>query len=153
MDFHSEKPVVAIVGGFQIGKSTLVNCLLDDRYAPTGKGLRTTADSTLFRYGEAEEVWLFHGTNPDGERLARRQDVFDPSREVGPDDWFRISAYKPLLQYIDVVDTPGYNAQDTDDKSASVAIKASSVVVIVQEAKASLRSWRNAARTRCASAR
>lgn len=72
MDFHSEKPVVAIVGGFQIGKSTLVNCLLDDRYAPTGKGLRTTAASTLFRYGEAEEVWLFHGNNPAGERLAIR---------------------------------------------------------------------------------
>ena len=136
MDFHSEKPVVAIVGGFQIGKSTLVNCLLDDRYAPTGKGLRTTAASTLFRYGESEEAWLFHGNNPDGGRLARRQDVFDPSRVVGPDDWFRISAYKPLLQFIDVVDTPGYNAHDGDDKSASAAIAASSVVVIVQEAKA-----------------
>lgn len=135
MDFHGEKPAVAIVGGFQIGKSTLVNCLLDDRYAPTGKGLRTTAASTLFRYGEAEEAWLFHGDNPDGERLARRQDVFDPSREVGPDDWFRISAYKPVLQYVDVVDTPGYNAQDADDKSASAAIAASSVVVIVQAAK------------------
>lgn len=136
MDFRSEKPVVAIVGGFQIGKSTLVNCLLDDHYAPTGKGLRTTAASTLFRYGEAEEAWLFHGDNPQGERLARRQDVFDSSREVAPDDWFRISAWKPLLQNVDIVDTPGYNAQDKDDKSASAAIAASSVVVIVQAAKA-----------------
>ncbi len=135
MDFHSEKPVVAIVGGFQIGKSTLVNCLLDDRYAPTGKGLRTTAATTLFRYGEAEEAWLFHGDNPQGERLARRQDVFDSSREVAPDDWFRISAWKPVLQNVDIVDTPGYNAQDEDDKSASAAIAASSVVVIVQAAK------------------
>ncbi len=135
MNFHSNKPVVAIVGGFQIGKSTLVNCLLDDRYAPTGKGLRTTAASTLFRYGEAEEAWLFHGDNPQGERLARRQDVFDPSREVAPDDWFRISAWKPVLQNVDIVDTPGYNAQDADDKSASAAIAASSVVVIVQAAK------------------
>lgn len=135
MDFHSNKPVVAIVGGFQIGKSTLVNCLLDDRYAPTGKGLRTTAASTLFRYGEAEEAWLFHGDSSHGERLARRQDVFDPSREVGPEDWFRISAWKPVLQYVDIVDTPGYNAQDDDDKSASAAIDASSVVVIVQAAK------------------
>ncbi len=135
MDFHSENPVVAIVGGFQIGKSTLVNCLLDDRYAPTGKGLRTTAASTLFCYGEAEEAWLFHGDNQQGERLSRRQDVFDPSREVGPDDWFRISAWKPILQHVDIVDTPGYNAQDADDKSASAAIAASSVVVIVQAGK------------------
>ena len=135
MDFHSDKPVVSIVGGFQIGKSTLVNCLLDDRYAPTGKGLRTTSSPTLFRYGEAEEAWLFHGDNPQGERLARRQDVFDPSREVGPDDWFRISAWKPVLQNVDIVDTPGYNAQDADDKAASAAIAASSVVVIVQAAK------------------
>lgn len=135
MDFHSNKPVVAIVGGFQIGKSTLVNCLLDDRYAPTGNGLRTTAASMLFRYGEAEEAWLFHGDNPQGERLTRRQDVFDPSREVAPDVWFRISAWKPVLQNVDIVDTPGYNAQDEDDKSASSAIAASSVVVIVQAAK------------------
>ena len=61
--------------------------------------------------------------------------MFDPSREVGPDDWFRISAWKPILQHVDIVDTPGYNAQDADDKSASAAIAASSVVVIVQAGK------------------
>lgn len=135
MDFHGEKPAVAIVGGFQIGKSTLVNCLLDDRYAPTGKGLRTTTAATLFRYGEAEEAWLFRGDNPNGERLASRKDIFDPSREIGPDDWFCVSAWKPILQHVDVVDTPGYDAQNADDKSASAAIAASSVVVIVQAAK------------------
>ncbi len=38
------KTTVAIVGEYQIGKSTLVNCLLKSCKAITGRGLRTTAE-------------------------------------------------------------------------------------------------------------
>lgn len=37
------EPIVAVVGKFQEGKSSLINALLGDRYAQTGSGLRTTA--------------------------------------------------------------------------------------------------------------
>ncbi len=42
------KTTVAIVGEFQIGKSTIVNCLLESCKAVTGVGLRTTAKNQRY---------------------------------------------------------------------------------------------------------
>ena len=38
-----EKPRIALYGCFQVGKSTLINCLMNHYVALTGKGLATTS--------------------------------------------------------------------------------------------------------------
>ena len=46
-------PVVAFVGCFQDGKSTLINALLGEEYAKRGEGEATTSVPTLYEYGSA----------------------------------------------------------------------------------------------------
>lgn len=150
VNYAEEKPAVCIVGGFQIGKSTLLNCLLDDRYAPTGNGLRTTSCCTRFRYGETEEARHFHGEDDtDGELLPRREELFAPDRVPAFGDHFEVFAWKPLLQEVDIIDTPGYNANDEDDRTASAAIRKASVVVIVQAGKSMDEICRKIVRQAC----
>ena len=48
---------VGILGEFQNGKSTFVNCLLDDMVAKTGGyGLSVTSTSTMYEYGSVQNV-------------------------------------------------------------------------------------------------
>lgn len=83
------KTTVAVVGEYQIGKSTLVNCLLESCSAVTGRGLRTTAENQRHE----------------------------------------------LTQFVDLIDTPGFNASETDDAIASSAIQDAFAFVFVMEAK------------------
>lgn len=45
-----EKPIIAIYGPFQTGKSTLLNCLLGRYTALTGKGIATTVLTARCRW-------------------------------------------------------------------------------------------------------
>ena len=49
----AENPRIALYGFFQVGKSTLINCLLNHYAALTGKGLATTSLTARYRYGVA----------------------------------------------------------------------------------------------------
>jgi GTPase Era involved in 16S rRNA processing len=46
----------AVVGNFQLGKSTLVNCLLGRNAAETGKGKSTTHRNASFPFGLCEII-------------------------------------------------------------------------------------------------
>ena len=54
-----EKLNIGVVGCFQNGKSTFVNCLLDDIVARTGDGLATTSVNTKYVYGDVQSVRYF----------------------------------------------------------------------------------------------
>lgn len=128
-------PVAVVVGDFQNGKSTLVNCLLDDKYARMGKGCRTTACCTRFVYGESEEARLFHGLeNPEEKLLDRREDIFAPSFSVSGKDCIEITCWKPMLRTVSLIDTPGFDASTEDDETAKRAISQSDIVIIVHKA-------------------
>ena len=128
-------PVAVVGGAFQNGKSTLVNCLLDDKYARTGTGCRTTTCCTRFVYGEAEEARLFRGLkNTPGELLDRREDIVAPSFSVSGDDCVEITCWKPMLRTVSLIDTPGFDASTEDDETAKRAIDRSDIVVIVHRA-------------------
>ena len=117
------KPKVAVVGGFQNGKSTLINCLLDDYVAPTGIGLPTTHISTTYTYGEIESVTLSRkdGTTSHALLDAYIQDY--ESGQLGDYTSASITQWKPLLRHIDLVDTPGFNANEADTKCATEELK------------------------------
>lgn len=81
---------VAVVGKFQIGKSTLVNALIGENRAETGRGLSTTKANC-------------------GYRLA--------------DD-------------VELVDTPGFDAESEDDVLALQAMQKADLVLFFREGKA-----------------
>lgn len=128
------KPLLAVVGTYQQGKSTLVNCLLDGTYAPTGKGLATTKTLTYFHFGEAEEVRLKRG-NGKIEFLERREDIFNYAKmkalDLAESDRIEITCWKPLLEEIDILDTPGFNADERDDRIALMGVKEADLLVVV----------------------
>lgn len=130
----NDKVKVAVCGDFQGGKSTLVNCLLDDKYCQTGKGgggLRTTPCSTIFSYDEVEVAeWIREGSLY--KTFNRREDIFDDDNfSPGKNDWVEITCWKPLLENINLVDTPGFDANHNDDMKAEEAIKASDYIVFL----------------------
>ncbi len=81
---------IAVVGDFQRGKSTLVNCLLGRDAAEMGRGPSTTHENRDYKLSAA----------------------------------------------VTITDTPGFNANGTDDGTASSAIDKANVVVYVHESKA-----------------
>lgn len=128
-------PLVTVAGAFQNGKSTLINCLLDDQYAPMGKGVRTTACCSYFRYGEAEVATLVHGETGKEEVLERREVIFEPAFSCTGKDHLEITCWKPLLQKVVLVDTPGFDANKEDDEAARYAIRHSDIVIFVHDTR------------------
>ncbi len=80
---------ISIVGGFQRGKSSLVNALLGRNVAEMGRGLSTTHENRLYSLSPA----------------------------------------------VSIIDTPGFDADGEDDRTAASAIDKANVVVHVHESK------------------
>jgi hypothetical protein len=125
------KPKVAVVGVFQNGKSTLVNCLLDGFVAPTGIGLPTTHLPTAYSYGEFSSAVL---TRPDGstERIGL-EDFFEYYQEgrLGEFAAATVTCWRPILRDIDLIDTPGLDADNSDTARALTGIDAADFAVLV----------------------
>lgn len=128
-------PQTTVAGAFQNGKSTLINCLLDDQYAPMGKGTRTTACCSYFLFGEAEIATFVHGDTGKEEVLDRREDIFDPAFSCTGKDYLKITCWKPLLQKVILVDTPGFDANKEDDEAARNAVRKSEIVIFVHDTR------------------
>ena len=80
------KPLVAVVGRFQTGKSQLINCLLGGAYAALGQGLPTTATPKLYHH-------LDHPP-PKGIRVREQQPLSSK-----------------ILETMHLVDTPGFGVR------------------------------------------
>lgn len=116
------KPTLAIVGQFQNGKSTLLNCLLGGRYAIQGEGLATTQYNATYIFGEIPEIRIL---SPNGrfatadlsmEALSKTIDGLETGTRLS------ISVYSPFLTDLNLMDSPGWGAKDEDDASAEAAL-------------------------------
>jgi hypothetical protein len=71
-----EKPKVAVMGCFQNGKSTLVNCLLGGFWALLGDGKATTSIATRYKYSDTNKVFYRHSSGDRIETTIRQ--LFTP---------------------------------------------------------------------------
>lgn len=110
-------PKITIVGEFQNGKSTLVNCLLGAKYAPTGHGCRTTSCCTHFLCGETNAApRQIYGATPS-------------------ENYLEVTCNRPILKDAILIDTPGFDASKDDDETAKNAIRNSDIIIFVQGAQ------------------
>lgn len=106
-------PKITIAGEFQNGKSTLVNCLLGAKYAPTGHGCRTTSCCTYFFYGETNTApRQIYGATPS-------------------ENYLEVTCNRPILKDAILIDTPGFDANNDDDEAAKDAIRKSDIIIFV----------------------
>jgi len=146
---HGLKPRVAVVGSFQNGKSTLVNCLLDDYVAPTGIELPTTHLAATYAYGELETVNL---KQADGVERSVDLDVFLRESEQGrlqSSMQACITLWKPILQEVDLVDTPGLDANEPDTHLAMDAVEDADFVLFLLANQGLCQSEKQALRRVC----
>jgi hypothetical protein len=135
-----DEPVrVAFAGRVSIGKSTLVNALLQAPVAPTGD-IETTRVVTRFETGDYEEVEL--GLR-DG---TTRQAFLTPAGVLPPAYPFPIESvqevrvrlpYAPLLRRITIIDTPGLeslNEEASDRTSESLFSRDSRTAIAAADA-------------------
>ena len=117
---------ITIAGRFQQGKSTLVNCLLGEKFAETGNGLRTTACNTVYRYGPKKEKFFL---TADGQKLPPPKN----QKNYRPGDRMVVTLPHPLLQNVTIIDSPGVGASEADDALAANAIQQSHAVLFLPE--------------------
>ena len=125
---------VGILGGFQNGKSTFVNCLLDDMVARTGGyGLSVTSVNTTYQYGIVQNV--AYCSDKDVVSNSRLADFL--TCEAYPQNTQKIvvSLWKPILDKVNIIDTPGFNANDKDTAMAADSLKDLDVAVLIIDNK------------------
>ena len=125
-----EKLNVGIVGGFQNGKSTFVNCMLDGLVARTGgDGIRVTSVNVKYMFGEIQRVEYY--SNGYVIQTTTLND-FMQTKEFSPDiSEARVSLWKPILRYVNIIDTPGFNANDADTAMALSSLKGFDAAILV----------------------
>lgn len=126
---EKEKLNIGIIGCFQNGKSTCVNCLLDDVVARTGYGLSTTSINTKYIYGDIQEV-NYYSKNEIVETSQLNEFLQMSEYPEGVDE-IVVTLWKPLLKDINIIDTPGFNANESDDMTALASLDDIDVAIVV----------------------
>ena len=125
---------VGILGVFQNGKSTFVNCLLDDLVARTGGyGLSVTSINTTYQYGIVQNV--AYRSDKDVICNSRLADFL--TCEAYPQNTQKIvvSLWKPILDNVNIIDTPGFNANDKDSAMAFSSLEEIDIAVLIIDNK------------------
>ncbi|UZJ40276.1 dynamin family protein [Prosthecochloris sp. SCSIO W1101] len=130
-----KKPTIGIIGCFQNGKSTLVNCLLDDRVAMTGSGRATTSISTYYAWGEVQEVKWVCATTETRHSVPFHDYLQSNNLQIQGLSCFEVNLWKPLLQNVNIVDTPGFDNNEEDNEVAERSLAGMDFVIFVARNK------------------
>lgn len=125
------KPLLGIAGQHQNGKSTFLNCLLDGHYAVEGDGLATTKYNAKYVFGDFFEIKAY-SANQSVDVI--KQFCFSAQETLCKQQncsFFQISSYSPILQTMDLLDSPGYGASGEDDTSAYKVADISDFIILV----------------------
>lgn len=130
----ARKPLLALTGPYQNGKSTFLNCLLGGGYAAEGDGTATTKFNARYFFGDVRGARVRHadGTSDPLESAAELFTAEDTlAKGMKGDDSFEISVYSPALQSIDILDSPGYGVKEQDNQTADLALEEADFVVCI----------------------
>ena len=139
---------IAICGGFQRGKSLLVNCLLQRRVARVGQGNRTTSLPVAYEWGANERVEVLNeegkpvSFDKGGSAILSLEEFLDGFEALNRhaavelDPRLRPVAVRVLLpderlRQIILVDTPGLDFDAKDTSLAETASDAADFVLLV----------------------
>ena len=118
---------IGIIGCFQNGKSTLINCLLGAKLAQTGgDGVAVTAANTIYCYALQNAILSVNGKK---YHKACLRDVLNG--QVNNASEICIGFNSRILQNITIVDTPGFNANAKDTQVALASLKNIDVALMV----------------------
>ena len=136
---------VGLYGEFQVGKSLLVNCLLEHDAALVGDGFSTTPFPVTYHWGEIPGVELLHAAEKVGQRFASPEDFVDHLRKEHASTEgqerlrrfheARVSLPLPKLRQVALVDLPGFNGDEADDSKANEWLAGLHFVVFVTRNK------------------
>jgi len=125
--------LLAILGEFNAGKSTLVNAFLGADVAPTGI-LPTTATLNVLRGGGERLVRVVRkdGTTREGEHAALRGLLAEAEEEGAIVDRVEITLPSEILERVWILDTPGSNAPNPEHEAlAQEALRRADVALWV----------------------
>ncbi len=131
-----ELPKISVVGCFQNGKSTFINCILEQLVARSGEnggGIVTTKISTRYRWGETTSVQF--RTN-QGKLISIPLVTyleFSNLFQIHKDRAFQveITLAKPILKTIELIDTPGFNANEQDTENVTRSLEEANYAIVV----------------------
>lgn len=122
---------VVLVGQFQDGKSTLINCLLGGIYALEGVGTRTTACRTVYAY--SSEAVTYEKVALGGQRTALREDVSPTVTCIGGGAHIEAKVPSPILKEMTLVDVPGWGVDESDNRQVEIALREGNLVVLLSQ--------------------
>jgi GTP-binding protein EngB required for normal cell division len=128
-----EIPKVSVVGCFQNGKSTFINCLLEKFVARIGDGTATTSISSRYQWGKEIEINI---RSNDGELIpvSLASYLYESGfRNIARSSAFQAEINLPrhILKKICLVDTPGFNANQDDTENALRSLEEANYAIIV----------------------
>lgn len=127
----SNKPTIGLIGSFQNGKSTLVNCLFGRELAKVGGvGLSVTSINTRYTYSQKNEVDFVH--NGKIFKTVLLEEYLTESVDTPANASEIIIRYQDsLLEKFDIIDTPGFNSNESDSAMAETAFKGMDIAILV----------------------
>ncbi len=139
----AEPVSVAIVGEFNVGKSTLVNALLDEEVVPMGI-LPTTAHTCYIRYGPRKTARVVYRDEAAADTQRVVEVDYAEARRRMDEETDAIAHLEflyphPQLRSLHFWDTPGFNAfEQGHDEVAARAIEEAEAILWVFDAKQTL---------------
>ncbi len=124
-------PLLVLTGEYQNGKSTFLNCLLGGRYAVEGEGLVTTKYNARYRFGNCTMV---RGISTQEEYSQTSWQFFSTTDTLGEyekNSTLEICVNSPILEHMDLLDSPGCGANKSDDSVAEKALQMADFVIFV----------------------
>ena len=119
---------LGLVGNYQSGKSTLVNCLLERPIATIGEGVSTTHVVVNYQYGKKERIEYVYNSGLKKTELNANLEKNDTTFDLR-----EINVYlnSPFLEAIVLTDMPGFGSSKVDDKKTEAVLSKIDFAIVV----------------------